>query len=170
MIVDRKIKHKKLLVLSINLLLISFFFILIDLSGDIYYGQNTLLTTIEALSIIFLILTSCILLFSFYQENATAIDELEKDAEHLDALEAQNTSLKEAMTKKILDAFKHWGFTKSETEIGLLLIKGFSSQEIANIRNASEGTVRKQAVEIYRKSNTNNRAEFVAYFIEDLMG
>jgi DNA-binding CsgD family transcriptional regulator len=62
-----------------------------------------------------------------------------------------------------------WEFTPSEKEIALLLLKGLSFEEIANIRAAKEKTVRQQATAIYRKSSLTGRHEFAAWFFEDFL-
>jgi DNA-binding CsgD family transcriptional regulator len=63
----------------------------------------------------------------------------------------------------------HWGFTPAEKEVGLLLLKGFSFKEIASFRETSERTARQQSLEIYKKSGLAGRAEFSAFFLEDLL-
>jgi DNA-binding CsgD family transcriptional regulator len=63
----------------------------------------------------------------------------------------------------------HWGFTPAEKEVGLLLLKGFSFKEIAHFRDTSERTARQQSLEIYKKSRLAGRAEFSAFFLEDLL-
>lgn len=65
--------------------------------------------------------------------------------------------------------FKEWGLSPSEWEIALLLIKGLSVQEIANIRQSQPGTVKSQSNAIYRKAGVAGRSELVAYFVEDLL-
>jgi DNA-binding CsgD family transcriptional regulator len=63
----------------------------------------------------------------------------------------------------------HWGFTPAEKEVGLLLLKGFSFKEVASFRDTSERTARQQSLEIYKKSGLAGRAEFSAFFLEDLL-
>ncbi len=65
--------------------------------------------------------------------------------------------------------FAQWKFSKAEKEIGRLILKGISFKEIAYMRCTSERTVRQQALEIYKKSGMHGRAEFSAYFLEDLL-
>jgi DNA-binding CsgD family transcriptional regulator len=65
--------------------------------------------------------------------------------------------------------FQHWGLSSTEVEVALLLIKGLSMQEIADLRQVKEKTVRQQATGIYAKSGNSGRHELVAYLIEDLM-
>ncbi|EIJ36040.1 helix-turn-helix transcriptional regulator [Thiothrix nivea] len=62
-----------------------------------------------------------------------------------------------------------WDFTPSEKEVALLLLKGLSFEEIANVRDTKEKTVRQQATAIYRKSGLNGRHEFAAWFFEDFL-
>ncbi len=62
-----------------------------------------------------------------------------------------------------------WRFTPAEKEVGLLLLKGFSFKEIAGLRETSERTARQQSLEIYRKAGLSGRAEFSAFFLEDLL-
>jgi len=70
---------------------------------------------------------------------------------------------------EIQKQFKRWELSNAEAEVGLLMLKGFSHQEIANIRNSSERTVREQARAVYRKSNTSGRSALSAFFLEDLL-
>jgi len=67
------------------------------------------------------------------------------------------------------EQFSKWGLTVSESEVSLLLIKGLSMKEIAEVRQVKEKTVRGQATAIYAKANCAGRHELAAYFIEDLM-
>lgn len=65
--------------------------------------------------------------------------------------------------------FRDWGLTESEREIALMLIKGFSVQEIGDLRNRRPGTVKSQSNAVYRKAGVSGRNELVAYFVEDLL-
>ena len=70
---------------------------------------------------------------------------------------------------RIQQRFAQWNLSKSEQEVGLLLIRGFSMKEIAEIRGVTERTTRHQATSLYTKSGLANRTEFASHFIEDLM-
>ncbi|MBT6095368.1 MAG: helix-turn-helix transcriptional regulator [Rhodospirillaceae bacterium] len=65
--------------------------------------------------------------------------------------------------------FEEWQLSPSESEIALLLIKGFSAQEIADLRNTRPGTVKSQSSTIYQKAGLRGRNELVAFFVEDLL-
>ena len=66
--------------------------------------------------------------------------------------------------------FARWNLSNSESEIALLLVKGLSMKEIADVREVKEKTIRQQATSIYAKSGYAGRHELAAHFIEDLMG
>ena len=65
--------------------------------------------------------------------------------------------------------FMQWGLSKSEQDVGWLLLKGLSLKEIAVLRNTLEKTVRQQASAIYRKAGISGRHAFSAWFIEDML-
>ena len=67
------------------------------------------------------------------------------------------------------EQFARWGLSSSEVDVAILLIKGLSMKEIANVRDVKEKTVRHQATSIYGKSGYAGRHELAAHFIEDLM-
>lgn len=65
--------------------------------------------------------------------------------------------------------FERWQLTPAEREVGLLMLKGLSHREVAEIRQTGEATVRQQALMVYRKSGLANRAGLSAFFLEDLL-
>lgn len=65
--------------------------------------------------------------------------------------------------------FSIWNLSDAETDVGLLMIKGLSHKEIAELRGTAEATVRQQARSIYSKSGLPSKAAFSAYFLEDLL-
>jgi len=65
--------------------------------------------------------------------------------------------------------FERWGLTPAEREVGLLLLKGLSHREVADVRATSEATVRQQALAVYRKAGLRNRSDLSAFFLEDLL-
>ena len=62
-----------------------------------------------------------------------------------------------------------WGLSVSEKEIALLLLKGLSHKEIAEVRNTAERTARQQAQAVYDKSGLAGRAQLSAFFLKDLL-
>lgn len=67
------------------------------------------------------------------------------------------------------ERFAEWGLTPAERDVALFAIKGMSTQEIAALRQTSEGTVKAQTNAIYRKAGVNGRPQLLSLFIEDLM-
>lgn len=65
--------------------------------------------------------------------------------------------------------FSRWNLTEAEREVALLLLKGLTTKEIAQVRAASERTVREQARAVYTKSTLTGRAALSAFFLEDLL-
>ncbi len=65
--------------------------------------------------------------------------------------------------------FTDWELTRSECNVGWLLLKGLSLKEISAVRETQEKTVRQQASSIYQKSGVNGRHAFSAWFIEDIL-
>lgn len=83
--------------------------------------------------------------------------------------QAENRALVQGLGAAIQRQFSAWGLSEAEAEIGLLLLKGLSLQEIADMRSTSERTVREQARAVYRKSGLSGRNALAAYFLEDLL-
>ena len=77
--------------------------------------------------------------------------------------------IKAGVVSNINNQFTNWALTDAEKEIAFLILKGFSFKEISSFRNTNEKTVRDQATKIYSKSGLRNRADLVAYFLEDLL-
>jgi DNA-binding NarL/FixJ family response regulator len=74
-----------------------------------------------------------------------------------------------ALAEVIEAQFTAWGLTPAERDVALFALKGLDVAEIAEARGAAQGTVRAQLSSIYSKSGTTNRAQFAAWFVEDLM-
>jgi DNA-binding CsgD family transcriptional regulator len=81
----------------------------------------------------------------------------------------QNAHLIGGLSHAIDLQLEEWKLSPSEKEITLLLLKGLSLKEIAEIRGVAERTVRQQSVNVYHKSGLSGRAELSAYFLEDLL-
>lgn len=62
-----------------------------------------------------------------------------------------------------------WQLTEAEKEVAVLLLKGLSHKEVAEVRGTSERTARGQAREVYRKAGLDSRAALSAFFLEDLL-
>jgi len=65
--------------------------------------------------------------------------------------------------------FTAWSLTNSEKEVAILLLKGLSFKEMAELRATKVKTVRQQASSIYQKAGVAGRYEFSAWFFEDML-
>jgi DNA-binding NarL/FixJ family response regulator len=75
----------------------------------------------------------------------------------------------DGLGRAISEQFKIWKLSDSEADVALLMLKGLTQKEIAHLRGSEEGTVRQQAIAVYRKSGLSNRSELGAFFLEDLL-
>ncbi len=82
---------------------------------------------------------------------------------------SENAQLIQGLSSAIDKQLENWHLTPSEKDVALLLLKGLSLKEIADIRSVSERTVRQQSIGIYQKSHLAGRAELSAFFLEDLL-
>lgn len=75
----------------------------------------------------------------------------------------------EGLSDAIDRQLNEWGLSPAEKEIALLLLKGLSHKEIAQLRSVEESSVRQQARSLYRKAHLQGRNELAAFFLEDLL-
>lgn len=82
-----------------------------------------------------------------------------------EALRAASGAFMEVLEER----FGEWGLTPAERDVALFAIKGMSTQEIAVLRQTSEGTVKAQTNAIYRKAGVSGRPQLLSLFIDELM-
>lgn len=91
----------------------------------------------------------------------------------IELLRAQDQALqvaRGALSDVIDRQFQAWALTPAERDVGFLALKGLDVAEIAELRGAAQGTVRAQLTRIYSKAGVSGRAQFAAFFVEDLLG
>lgn len=81
----------------------------------------------------------------------------------------ESSQLLSGLGEAINRQFERWELTQAEREVGLLMLKGLSHREVAEVRSTAVITVRQQALAVYRKSGLRNRSELSAFFLEDLL-
>ena len=69
----------------------------------------------------------------------------------------------------IEEQFNRWSLSASEKEVAMLMLKGMSHKEIADLRCTTEATTRQQARQIYKKAGLSSRRDLSAFFLEDLL-
>ena len=98
-----------------------------------------------------------------------ALRNLTETRADLNFFQAQARRSLEGLGNAIEAQFEQWSLSAAEKEVGLLILKGLSFKDIAAVRCTSERTVRQQAGSIYGKADLAGRAEFAAFFLEDLL-
>lgn len=95
---------------------------------------------------------------------------LRQTLEEMRAQDAALAAARGALGEVISAQFTQWGLTPAERDVGFLALKGLDVAEIAEVRGAASGTVRAQLTRIYAKAGVSGRAQFAAWFVEDLLG
>jgi DNA-binding CsgD family transcriptional regulator len=152
---------------------IVFILITLDITGDYRDGVPWTHLLVEVL-ILVLSLSGLIYFGKLYYQLAQAKINLLNHDLALANQQAQqwreaNRELIAGLAMQIQKQFETWQLTRAEAEVGLLMLKGLSHAEIAQVRDTSERTIRDQARAIYRKSGVTGRSELSAYFLEDLL-
>ena len=84
-------------------------------------------------------------------------------------VEGQLRAASGAFMELLEDSFDTWGLTPAERDVALFSIKGLSTNDIARLRDVSEGTVKAQTNAIYRKAGVSGRSQLLSLFIDELV-
>lgn len=146
-------------------------FNIIDIYDDLLEGSS--MTHIIEETIMVLIFISIIgVLIKKLIDSSNKLHHLKKELVNIKQLHAQQTREMQEARKSYSDIiaqqFEKWGLTKSEKEVGFLLLKGLSLKEIASVRDTKEKSARQQASNIYAKAGLTGRHEFAGWFFEDM--
>lgn len=95
---------------------------------------------------------------------------LRQTLEEMKAQDVALASARGALGDVIAAQFTAWGLTPAERDVAFLALKGLDVAEIAELRGRAAGTVRAQLARIYAKAGVSGRAQFAAWFVEDLLG
>jgi DNA-binding CsgD family transcriptional regulator len=160
-----------LLIKDMVLLAMLFVVIIINASdflNDIFEGDGWLHIILEILTV-GLSISGIVLLTRMIRHRIRADKHIQKVENNLFLTRNKLEQIGREYSKHIQEQFKFWGFTHSEKEVALLILKGLSFNDIAKTRKTKEKTVRQQASSIYKKSNVAGRHELAAWFLEDLL-
>ncbi|MEM7462228.1 MAG: LuxR C-terminal-related transcriptional regulator [Pseudomonadota bacterium] len=95
--------------------------------------------------------------------------QLKKARGRLAQLDPQSKKLASQYRAVMQKQFDAWQLTASEQDVVIMLLKGLSFREIAELRETREKTVRQQASSVYRKAGVASRNELAAWFFEDML-
>jgi DNA-binding CsgD family transcriptional regulator len=143
-----------------------------DLIADMSQGAETVHVLQEAAVMMVALLGVCWMLLNLIRSH----DEIKQLYKELDTIKElplpssqQVIDGRRQLAEMIAIQFSEWKLSKSEQEIGHLLLKGFSLKEISALRGTAEKTIRQQASAIYKKAGLAGRHVFSAWFMEDLL-
>jgi DNA-binding CsgD family transcriptional regulator len=147
-----------------------------DLFGDSKTGSSYTHLFLEGLIVLISFLFLSRTIYKLYKKNSKTSKELQATQKESLLLRLDNQKYREE-SRRLLEGmgvlidkqFATWNLTHSERDVALLLLKGLSHKEIANIRDTSEKTVRQQAGQVYTKAKLEGRAQLSAFFLEDLL-
>ena len=143
-----------------------------DLSDDIAEGAS-LWHMVPEVFIVFITVLTSILGLLYLMKIKERSDVYKKRVGELETIntdwQKRTRAYSEGLAIEIDRQMDSWELSKAEKEIALLLLKGLSNKEIAEVRATSEQTIKQQSSAIYRKSKLNSRAELSAFFLEDLL-
>jgi DNA-binding CsgD family transcriptional regulator len=149
-----------------------FALIVLDVARDYEEGVTWLHIGTELVVLLIAAIAASLLVGLMFREHA-AIGQLKSDLvaarQESTHWRRQSHELVSGLGVAIQVKFREWRLSEAEAEVGLLLLKGLSLREIAQLRDTSERTVREQARSVYRKAGINGRASLSAYFLEDLL-
>lgn len=74
-----------------------------------------------------------------------------------------------ALHELMEEMFCDWKLTPAEQDVAGFTLKGYSINEVADMRGSRAGTIKAQLNAIYRKAGVENRGQLVSLLIEDLM-
>jgi len=163
--------------LSQQHLIVSFLLVIViasalDITADVHQGVGTSHLVQEALIMVIALLGAVWLAMGLSLRNRE-LEHLQAELEEIRRMpEAESPALREARHRLgvlIAEQFMDWKLSRSEQEVGMLLLKGLSLKDIATLRGTAEKTIRQQASAIYRKAGLSGRHAFSAWFIEDLL-
>jgi len=94
--------------------------------------------------------------------------EVRKMRRYQETLEDKVNRASDAFEDMLAAYFDQWSFSSAERDVTRLLLKGCSVAEMAEIRNAKEGTIKAQTNSIYKKSGYSGKTQLLSALLEDL--
>ncbi|WP_412471847.1 LuxR C-terminal-related transcriptional regulator [Halobacteriovorax sp. RT-1-4] len=165
------LNKRERLITGILFLLISIFLIF-DIYEDLSEGSTYEHVIEEGIVMLIGLIGTAVLWFKWLftkKENLRINSDVTKLKSDLENYKQKTQDLSRGLSEKINDQLNEWSLTKSEKDISLLLLKGLTIREIADIRSTSEKTIKQHCTNIYSKSNLSGRSELSAFFLEDIL-
>jgi|JI8StandDraft_1071087.scaffolds.fasta_scaffold59678_3 DNA-binding NarL/FixJ family response regulator len=136
--------------------------------ADAFDRFRVLIASIESL----IVVSSFTLLYLLVKDLRSAGKEIEQAQQIISQYKVKNQLLnnpQQGYAHLMNEEFQKWKFTPSETEVAIFILRGFSNQQIASVREKSLRTIENQTFAIYQKSGMRGKLEFISYFINPLL-
>ena len=146
--------------------------VLVDLILDVINHESGLHLSVEALGGLLAVIAAYQLFtqFRIARKNSHQLANcLEETQTEFTRYQDESRKWIEGLSASIDAQMKTWALTPAEGEVALLLLKGLSIKDVAEVRGTSEKTARHQSLMVYQKSGLSGRAELAAFFLEDLL-
>jgi DNA-binding NarL/FixJ family response regulator len=154
-------------------------FAAIDIAADLHEGTTISHVVAEAAILLVAMLGSIFMAYRLVltlrrarEAQAEAIElaaQLEATQAEASRWRAEARDLMRGLSAALDQQFDRWELTPAENEVALLLLKGLSHKDIAEVRSVTEATARQQARAVYKKGGLSGRHDLAAFFLEDLM-
>ncbi|MFW2587260.1 helix-turn-helix transcriptional regulator [Sagittula sp. SSi028] len=69
----------------------------------------------------------------------------------------------------IAEYAQNWGLSRAEADVAIFVAKGFSNNEIADMRGCALATVKSQLTRIYAKSGLESRYQLIAFVTDEVV-
>jgi DNA-binding CsgD family transcriptional regulator len=103
------------------------------------------------------------------EESSELRDDLLEAAAEARRWQEEARELVNGLSQAIDKQFDRWSLSDAEKEVALLLLKGLTHKEVAEVRGTSDATSRQQARAVYKKAGLSGRNDLAAFFLEDLL-
>lgn len=153
------------------LLAMIIFFKLLDLHSDFMSAAGNHHLLQEIILIVLSLTLFVYLIWDIYRrtkQTRQLAKQLEQSHQQIEQISKAVIESKKKFFDAIQDQFDQWQLSPKEKDVALLLVKGYSKSDIANLYAKSQRTVEHQASAVYRKAGVQGRHELAALFFEDL--
>lgn len=144
-----------------------------DLWEDLSHGADLLHVASEGVAALLCVLSATWIFLNRSQKwlrrETQLVGELSRVGRERDEWRTRSEQVLRGFGAVLDEQFSVWNLSPAEKEVALLILKGLSHGEIAEVRGASVRTVRQQAASVYGKAGLDGKAHLAAFFLEDLM-
>lgn len=138
----------------------------VDIYWDFVNDSSWQHILVEAGFLFFLVFFALVGLIIYFKITKTTLGQVINDMQDMQDTQRRLT---EGIARHIHSQFTDWKLTETESDIAYLIIKGYSTNEIATLRSSAESTIKEHASNIYRKAGVNGRTQLTSFFLEDLL-